>query len=97
MSKLALNVPRLAADVPKLAEELPTTPNPFYGTFLLFMVIQGIPQTYVELERCKSVWKLMSVLREKGSLADARIHNLQAIKDKTAEKLQDRMQRILID
>ncbi|EKO3782558.1 hypothetical protein V9R59_004450 [Vibrio harveyi] len=67
MSKLALNVPILAVDVPKLAEELPTSPNPFYGTFLVFMVIQKIPQsTFVELERNKSVWKWLSVLQEKG-------------------------------
>ncbi|MDG2671893.1 hypothetical protein P7M07_02670 [Vibrio parahaemolyticus] len=69
MSKLALNVPMLAVDVPKLAEELPTSPNPFYGTFLVFMVIQKIPQsTFVELERNKSVWKWLSVLQEKGHL-----------------------------
>ncbi|WP_367971587.1 hypothetical protein RJD38_21095 [Vibrio scophthalmi] len=91
MSKLALNVP-------KLAEELPTSPNSFYGTFLVFIVIQGIPQsTFVELERSKNVWKWLSVLREKCIPADARIHNLKAFKDQTAEKLQDRMQRILID
>ncbi|WP_231566174.1 hypothetical protein [Vibrio sinaloensis] len=59
---------------------------------------QGIPQsTLVELERGKTVWKLLSVSRDKGIPADARIHNIKAFKDQIAEKLHDRMQKILID
>ncbi|MGR2884243.1 hypothetical protein ABMX65_21065 [Vibrio vulnificus] len=59
---------------------------------------QGIPQsTLVELERGKTVWKLLNVSREKGIPADARVHNIKAFKDQIAEKLHDRMQRILID
>lgn len=59
---------------------------------------QGIPQsTLVELERGKTVWKLLSVSRDKGIPADARIHNIKAFKDQIAEKLHARMQRILID
>lgn len=59
---------------------------------------QGIPQsTLVELERGKTVWKLLSVSRDKGIPADARIHNIKEFKEQIAEKLHDRMQRILID
>lgn len=58
---------------------------------------QGIPQsTLVELERGKTVWKLLRVTRDKGIPADARVHNIKAFKEKIAEKLHDRMQRILI-
>ncbi len=59
---------------------------------------QGIPQsTLVELERGKTVWKLLRVTRDKGIPADARVHNIKAFKEQIAEKLHDRMQRILID
>lgn len=59
---------------------------------------QGIPQsTLVELERGKTVWKLLSVSRDRGIPADARIHNIKEFKEQIAEKLHDRMQRILID
>ncbi|MCA3895967.1 hypothetical protein JKP23_02590 [Vibrio vulnificus] len=59
---------------------------------------QGIPQsTLVELERGKTVWKLLNVSRDRGIPADARVHNIKAFKDQIAEKLHDRMQRILID
>ncbi|ANS87887.1 hypothetical protein VSVS12_04187 [Vibrio scophthalmi] len=59
---------------------------------------QGIPQsTLVELERGKTVWKLLSVSRDKGIPSDARIHNIKEFKEQIAEKLHDRMQRILID
>ncbi|OLQ89659.1 hypothetical protein BIY22_19265 [Vibrio panuliri] len=59
---------------------------------------QGIPQsTLVELERGKTVWKLLNVSRNKGIPADARIHNIKEFKEQIAEKLHDRMQRILID
>lgn len=53
---------------------------------------QGIPQsTLVELERGKTVWKLLNVSRDRGIPADARVHNIKAFKDQIAEKLHDRM------
>lgn len=58
---------------------------------------QGIPQsTLVELERGKTVRKLLRVTRDKGIPADEIVHNIKAFKEKIAEKLHDRMQRILI-